>query len=197
MSAVVALQMGALAVVLETVASGISSLPFSAFVALMQPIHLAIGIIEGLVTATIVSFVYKARPEIMQSALHSGHIGQYAMRTVLLSFLVAALLTGGVISWFASENPDGLEWAIANVTGKEELERAKDGMHALLANAQDRIAFLPDYNFKKSDTIQHEALLNGKNRLGTSVSGLLGGVITLALAFCIGFALKRRKNSAA
>jgi cobalt/nickel transport system permease protein len=31
--------------------SGISSLPFSTFVLFMQPIHLAIGIVEGVVTA--------------------------------------------------------------------------------------------------------------------------------------------------
>ena len=49
-AAVIGLQLGALAVVLETVLSGISSLPFGGFVLLMQPIHLAIGLGEGLLT---------------------------------------------------------------------------------------------------------------------------------------------------
>ena len=40
-SAVVSLQLGAFAVVLETVCSGITQLPFWNFVLLMQPIHLA------------------------------------------------------------------------------------------------------------------------------------------------------------
>ncbi|MEJ2040022.1 MAG: energy-coupling factor ABC transporter permease, partial [Desulfosarcinaceae bacterium] len=64
-AAVVGLQLGAFGVVLETVFSGISELPFGTFVLLMQPIHLAIGIVEGLVTAAVVGFVWKARPELV------------------------------------------------------------------------------------------------------------------------------------
>ena len=44
---VVTLQLGALSVVVETSLSGITALPFGAFAALMQPIHLAIGLVEG------------------------------------------------------------------------------------------------------------------------------------------------------
>ena len=47
---IVTLQLGAFSVVLETSLSGITELPFGAFVALMQPIHLAIGLVEGLIT---------------------------------------------------------------------------------------------------------------------------------------------------
>ena len=46
---VITLQLGAFSVVLETSISGITDLPFGAFVGLMQPIHLAIGLVEGLV----------------------------------------------------------------------------------------------------------------------------------------------------
>ena len=31
----------------------------------MQPIHLAIGVVEGLATAAVVSFVWQARPRIL------------------------------------------------------------------------------------------------------------------------------------
>ncbi len=60
--------MGALGVVLETFFSGISELPLGGFLLLMQPIHLAIGVVEGLVTAAVVTFVWKARPEILATA---------------------------------------------------------------------------------------------------------------------------------
>ena len=148
-AAVVGLQMGAFAVVLETVSSGISSLPFTTFVLLMQPIHLAIGIVEGFVTAGIISFVYKARPEILQGAIEARPIGGHTVRNVLLAFLAAAVLTGGVFSWFASGDPDGLEWSIAKVTGKEELKGPEHGVHGVLAALQEKIAFLPDYSFRK------------------------------------------------
>jgi cobalt/nickel transport system permease protein len=216
LAAVIGLQLGAFGVVLETVSSGISSLPFSTFVAMMQPIHLAIGVVEGLVTASVVSFVYKARPEIMQSALEARPIGEFPVRTVLVSFLVAALLTGGIVSWFASENPDGLEWSIKKMTGKEELESAKDGLHGALASIQEKVAFLPDYSFKKPEAAKKEEEAKpavasashaapeankeepkkGGSKLGTSLSGVLGGIITLAFAGIIGFILKKRAQIA-
>lgn len=212
LAAIVGLQMGAFGVVLETVSSGISSLPFSTFILMMQPIHLAIGVVEGLVTASVVSFVYKARPEIMQSALDARPIGSHPVRNIALAFLVVALVTGGFISWFASENPDGLEWSIAKVTGHEELKGTELGLHGALAALQEKIAFLPDYTFKKTADTNIEALKSNaaqahqaappdqrpkehKNPLGTSVAGLAGGTIALGLAFLIGYILKRRNQT--
>ncbi|MBU4260266.1 MAG: energy-coupling factor ABC transporter permease [Proteobacteria bacterium] len=198
-AAVVGLQLGAFSVVLETVASGISSLPFSTFVVLMQPIHLAIGVVEGLVTAAVVSFVSVARPEIIRGATESVSLGSLPLRNVFLSFLAATLLTGGIVSWFASENPDGLEWAIAKVTGSGEVTGAEDGVHGMLAALQEKIAFLPDYSFKENAAPAEEGVAYAGEakgdeaaRLGTSVAGGVGALICLTLAFFIGFVLKRR-----
>ena len=54
---VVSLQMGAFSVVLQTFLSGNAALPFTTFLLMMQPIHLAIGIVEGFVTAGVVNYV--------------------------------------------------------------------------------------------------------------------------------------------
>jgi cobalt/nickel transport system permease protein len=196
-AAIVGLQLGAFGVVLETVSSGISSLPFSTFVAMMQPIHLAIGIVEGLVTASVVSFVYKARPEIMHSALAARPVCSRPLRNAALAFLAAAVVTGGFVSWFASKNPDGLEWSIAKVTGKEELKGPEQGLHAALAALQGKIAFLPDYSFRKPAEARKDVSKpeEPKNPLGTTVAGLVGGTLTLGLAFLIGFVLKRKNRS--
>jgi cobalt/nickel transport system permease protein len=217
LAAVVGLQMGAFGVVLETISSGISSLPFSTFAAMMQSIHLAIGIIEGLVTAAVVTFVYKARPEIMQSALETRPIGSHPLRNTALAFLAVAVVTGGMVSWLASTNPDGLEWAITKVTGQEELKGPEQGLHGALAALQERIAILPDYSFRKPaevtrtasqpesvqthKTAQAEQKPVGKkteepkHSAGTSLAGLVGGMITLGFVFLIGFALKCRKQA--
>jgi len=202
LAAIVGLQMGAFGVVLETMSSGISSLPFATFVVMMQPIHLAIGIVEGLVTATVVSFVYKARPEIMQSALEARPIGSHPLRNVVLAFLAVAVVTGGIVSWFASKNPDGLEWSISKVTGQEELKGPEQGLHAALAAVQEKIAFLPDYSFRKpaeakAEKTNHDAKKPEAtgNRLATSISGLIGGMTTLGLALLIGYILKRRNQA--
>lgn len=200
--AVVGLQLGAFGVVMETVASGISELPFSTFVLLMQPIHLAIGIVEGLVTAAVVGFVANARPEVLDLAAGKAAPSGLSLTKVLAGLAVAAVLTGGMLSWFASAYPDGLEWSMAGVSGKEELEAPEHGIHESLASLQEKTAFLPDYGFKAPE---HEAEAAGQAEpepawpaveAGTSVSGLVGGSLTLLLAGVVGLLLKRRARSA-
>ncbi len=197
-ASVAALQMGSFGVVLETVASGISELPFGTFVMLMQPIHLGIGIVEGLVTAAVISFVWKARPEVLDRASDQRPIGEIPLKRLLVGLGVAALVTGGFLSWFASANPDGLEWSIFKASGKEELEAA-GGVHKSLAKIQEKTAFLPDYEFKKPD---HErAAGQGAPSwpapdAGTTTSGIVGGVLTLLVALGLGWALRRKNRTA-
>lgn len=205
LSAIIGLQLGAFSVVLETLFSGKSELPFGTFVMLMQPIHLAIGVVEGLVTAAIVGFVWKARPEIIEKAASGAALGRISIKKVLAGLAIVAVITGGVFSWFASACPDGLEWSMAHTSGKEELE-APEGIHQTLAAIQEKIAFLPDYSFKKQE---QETIANTEETeaawpavdAGTSISGFVGGVMTLLLAgmtgFCIYVIKKRNKAGAA
>jgi len=188
-AAVTGLQLGAFAVVLETTLSGISALPFTAFISLMQPIHLGIGIFEGIVTAIIVGFVHKARPDIF-TVKDEGKAS--IMRSIVPAFLALALVTGGFISWFASEHPDGLEWSIQKVTGKAEVEGSKSGIHGALSAIQEKLAFLPDYNFR-----QPAGAAEKGNRLDRSISGVIGAFITLFLAVVVGFILRKRQQLAA
>jgi cobalt/nickel transport system permease protein len=195
-AAVVGLQLGALSVVLETQVSGISELPFGAFVLLMSPIHLAIGVVEGLATAVVVSFVARARPEALPTAEVAPGT-RVSLRPVLIGLLIAAAIVGGAVSWFASTHPDGLEWSIAKVTGTEEVSGSEGGLHKELAAVQEKTAFLPDYGFKAPAAEQQKQpepwpAVNA----GTSVAGLVGGLITLVLAGLIGFALKARPKAA-
>jgi cobalt/nickel transport system permease protein len=190
-TAVIGLQLGSFAVVLETVASGIAALPFGAFLLLMQPIHLGIGIVEGVVTAAVVSFVWRARPEILQSASGARPLGAVPLRSLLAGFLAATLLTGGIVAWFASEHPDGLEWSIAGVTGSAELPVASGGVHDALATLQEKVAILPDYAFPAAGSEGEPA---GGERLGTSVAGLVGGAVTLVLCALLGLLLRRRPD---
>jgi cobalt/nickel transport system permease protein len=195
LSAIAGLQLGAFFVVLQTVFSGISELPFSTFVMLMQPIHLAIGVVEGLTTAAVVIFVWNSRPEILQPALSSQTGSTSSIQKVLIGFIVATMFVGGTLSWFASAHPDGLEWAMFKTAGVEELEAPEKGIHSSLAAVQEKTAFLPDYGFKKTDmhgSDEGQEAWPAVNP-GTSVSGFVGGLLTLLMAGCIGFIVKRRK----
>ena len=192
-AAVAGLQLGAFSVVLETQASGLTDLPFGTFALLMLPIHLAIGVVEGLATAAVVAFVARARPEVMPAApVRNGTVNA---RPVLVALLVAAVAVGGIASWFASSHPDGLEWAIARVTGKEEIEGAESGLSARLAALQERTAVLPDYGFKAAEGAAEESAETWPAvDTGTSVAGVAGGAMTLLVVCLIGFALKPRRQ---
>lgn len=195
-AAALSLQLGALAVVLETVASGISALPFGTFALFMLPIHLAIGMVEGAVTATIVSFVRATRPGILPALPPSGR----PVTGIALAFLAAALALGGVGAWGASRSPDGLEWSIARITGATEPESPRTAVHAALGRFQQQVALLPDYGFRRPDAAVaptpagHETQADGASgdRLGTSVAGVVGGAIALALALLVGLVLRRQ-----
>ncbi|MFH1367746.1 MAG: energy-coupling factor ABC transporter permease [Elusimicrobiota bacterium] len=204
LAGIIGLQLGAFGVVLETISSGISELPFGTFVMLMQPIHLGIGIVEGLVTSAVILFVYNARPEIVDAARQGIPVGKINTGKVILSLILAAAVVGGALSWFASANPDGLEWAMLRTSGKEELESSHK-IHASLAAVQEKTAFLPDYGFKQSEPAaapEAEAKQEAETSqpwpavdTGTSISGLVGGLLTLMLALIAGFLLKRRKTA--
>jgi cobalt/nickel transport system permease protein len=127
LAVVAGLQAGAFAVVLETLLSGVTELPFGAFVLLMQPIHLAIGVVEGLVTAAVLTYVYRARPEVLESSLRGEKIAKsVSVRKILLTFGILAVIVSFVLSRFASEYPDGLEWSLINIVGNAETETAAD-----------------------------------------------------------------------
>lgn len=194
---VVGLQIGAFSVVLQTLFSGKSELPFAVFLLYMQPIHLAIGLIEGVITAAIISFVWKARPEILDHTTNGVSLGNISLKRLITTFVIATVLIGGVFSWFASSNPDGLEWSMEKTAGTAEIE-ANSVIHEWFSNIQDKLSFLPDYDFRiaeeamsnEGDTLIQEEKNSLPINAGTSVAGLVGGVLTIALAALIGVFVK-------
>nr|WP_321451435.1 energy-coupling factor ABC transporter permease [uncultured Carboxylicivirga sp.] len=179
-SSVIALQLGAFSVTIQTLASNITDLPFHVFVSLMQPIHLAIGLIEGLITAAILYFVYQARPEFLWFVNKRNARTQVQRNNrVWFAFVIGFIVLGGIISHFASSDPDGLEWSIARIN-PEFGEDVGVGIKALADHIQQFTAILPDYNLASGETIT-----------GTSLSGILGGCIVLILFTLVGFLTKK------
>jgi len=190
LSVVIGLQLGALSVVLETKMSGITELPFSTFLLLMQPIHLAIGLIEGFVTAGIVIYVKTLRPDIVDDlegvkALSSGG----SLKKVLVVMAVLAVITGGAFSWFASTHPDGLEWSIEKIYGKPEIPEKENPIKENLSKLQEKTAVLPDYSFPSKGEQEAQPSWPAVDP-GTSLSGLIGGIMVLVLIVIFGIAVK-------
>ena len=100
LASIAALQLGSIAVVAEGALSGSVALSsVMTFTGLMQMIHLPIGLAEGIATATIVAFAKNV-----------------SSKNLSYSFSAAALLLAGVISPYASQKPDGLEWSLLNIS---------------------------------------------------------------------------------
>ena len=114
-------------------------------------------------------------------------------QTSLAAFFCLALFIAGGLSWFASTQPDGLEWSIAETSGQEELTASSE-VHALVQQWQNKYSPFPDYNFKSEETA--EAAADSKDTswpsvdAGKSVAGMLGACLTLFLAFFTGKALR-------
>ena len=199
LAAVIGLQLGAFGVVLETVLSGITALPFSIFILLMQPIHLAIGVVEGLVTAAVIVFIQRARPELLDNTAAATIPARTRMKKALVGLAIVALLTGGAFSWFASTSPDGLEWSIFHASGQEELPVA-DHLHRDMARIQQKTVILPDYGFKKPTAETDKTATAAQASwpsidAGTSIAGIVGGVFTLLLAGSLGLLLRYIRKS--
>lgn len=177
---VLTLQLGALSVSLETLASGITELPFTAFLLAMQPIHLAIGLVEGAITAAVLVFLHEARPALLWQTDTTAEDKQpLTLLRTLGVVAVAAAVTAGLLSLFASAFPDGLEWSLQRLTGSTELETTGP-VQAFFARIQSLTALLPDYNFAGSDSAA-----------GASAAGLIGAAVVLAAVVLLGKILKK------
>ncbi len=184
LGSVISLQLGAFSVTLETLLSGITALSFGQFLALMQPIHLAIGTIEGLITAAVIIFVESTRPELLHKEIVENKVSLKQMIAILS---IVVVLIGGGLSLVASSNPDGLEWSIQKVTGSAEIETDSSNADAVngAAQIQEKTALLPDYAFANSDS-----------SLGTTFSGVFGSVVVavISIGCCIIFKLFKKKE---
>jgi len=167
LACVAGLEAGVLGVVCETELSGITALPWLEFLLFMLPIHLAIGICEGLATAAVLIFVKKNRPDLLelQRVRESAAAKRKGTRRLVVTFAVAALLLGGGLAFFASEKPDGLEWSIEKVTGSTELEAADTPMVKNVEKVQTATAVMPDYD--------------------NTLSGVIGSVLVLLLVWAV------------
>lgn len=195
---VLTLQLGSFSVVLETSLSGITELPFGPFLGLMMPIHLAIGLVEGLITSAVLCFVFESRPELLQDIDGSGAgtlPAKRSLKATLGILAIVALVVGGGLSLFASGAPDGLEWSLfgnaedgyaSNMGLDEEAYGVSSRAADKAESIQEKTSILPDYSIPGSDSAA-----------GTSVSGIVGSAMVAAVALLICFAggfFRKRKH---
>lgn len=165
---------GALLVVAETELSGVTALPWQRFLLFMMPIHLAIGICEGLATAAVLTFVSRTRPDLLAEA--SAPAPARGSRKFLWGFAAAAVVMGGALAFLASSDPDGLEWSVARVTGATELPESSAPAAVEARAIQQKTSLMPDYS--------------------NTLSGIVGSVMVLLLVWGATTLIVRRRNKA-
>jgi cobalt/nickel transport system permease protein len=176
---------GSASVIFQTVISGISELPVQTFTMFMIPVHIAIGIVEGLVTYGVVSFIVKTSPGILKAnALFKTD------KKVLIIFVVVSMITAGLLSQFASIHPDGLEWSIEK-TSSSFTGRFSQLVHGTLSAVQEKIAFLPDYSFKPG-TLHGDTMTIAP----ASVAGITGCLIFLLMTIIAALIVRAKTRKA-
>lgn len=171
---IVGLELGACLVTLETILSGVSALPWKSFFSIMTLIHLPIGLIEGLATAAVLIFVARSRPDLLNNEV--SRPSKKSVGRAAVWFGIATVILAGGIVWFASENPDGLEWSISKVSGAEELvQEHPTFISAWAGKVANTTSIMPDYD--------------------NPLSGIAGAVIVLLIVWCITSLLLKKKIS--
>lgn len=179
LTSMVGLEMGAFAVTIETWLSGITVLPLERFLLFMLPIHLVIGILEGIATGFVLVYIKKTQPGFfqlpeMEFSPIDKHAPRFNLKPMLLVFSLLALVLGSAFSFIASSFPDGLEWSIDKVTEGMVLPISDETPHILAQLLQDYTAIMPDYN--------------------TSFAGIIGGILFIVAALVISKLYKQRYN---
>ena len=100
LASVIALQLGSLAVVAEAWISGSLTSHPAMFAGLMQGIHLAIGVVEGVFTGLVIALANKTE----------------LSKKFSYSLCGVSLILAGFISQYASSKPDGLEWSLLKMS---------------------------------------------------------------------------------
>lgn len=185
-AATLGLVLGAFFVVLETTASGITELPFKTFVSLMIPIHVVIGLIEGLITAAVLNGIFATKKEYIEVARENSFPEKSEKgKKVKYGMFIVAIITAVAFSLFASEYPDGLEWSIEKVTGTQELP-GNSALHDESEKLVEKTAVMPDYAFEDSDM---------SDEAQTATAGAMGTGITILLAGGAGYLISRSKKN--
>jgi cobalt/nickel transport system permease protein len=198
---------GAALVPLETGISGVLQIPWASFLVVMVGVHLLIGFVEGLITFAVLAYVRKVRPEAMglpataMDAVPSAATPIRAGAGVLaLSLVGTAVVLAGLISWFASTHPDGLDSSLKEQDGVPAV-RNDSPVVASASALQSRWSLLPDYSSRQVSLGQapraaEEAKGNAWPNISgwTSLSGLIGTAVTLVLVYAIAAILRRSKR---
>lgn len=181
LAGLVSVVLSAMAFSIEWLFGATAPVSFAQVFTAMVGIHFLIGIGEAVISSMAVGAVLASRPDIVAGAddlerTSLGNRTRVPMRTFLIAGLLVALFLAGVVSQFASGDPDGLE-SVANATGLADAAQE----HALDAT------IFSDY---ATSGLANESL-------SLAVAGIAGVLIVLAVGWGLVAAVRDRNGDRA
>jgi len=192
----VAVTAGAALVPFQASLAGRLNIPTTHFLAVMVGVHLIIGAIEGVITFAVVAYLRQVRPAAVGLETPPGTSAGLSRKTVAASLVVTALLAAGVLSWFASSHPDGLEWSyMEHRYGRTDttIKPPSDEI-AAVDEFQSRYSPMPDYTRRAAGEAPEEAgegawpAVDGWG----SLAGVIGTTLTLVMVYALSVLLRRK-----
>ena len=171
-SAVTAVTAGAALVPFEVRFSGLLAVPLSRFVLVMVGLHLIIGLVEALITFSVVGYMARVRPEAIAAASNLGSGGRLSAAMVTYSLLAVALLLAGVVSLYASKYPDALD----SLTSFEHPARAP----LVAANTSDTVRKVVAWHEQHAPLPDYQGIYGWR-----SAGGVIGTLVTLLAVWLI------------
>jgi len=191
-SALITVLVGAILVPIQTALSGVLTLPFTTFVWTMLGVHAVIGVMEGLITVAVLTYIRQIRPDILDQSHCAGDTHQG--RRLVVTLAILTLLLGAVASLYSSDRPDGLEWSYSERPDQPEFESVVTPHQRAehVERLQSQYTVLPDYARRPAPLgqVNTDAVAVGAG--WTSFAGVVGAVITMGLVWALSFFLRRR-----
>ena len=187
-ASVMAMLAGAVLVPIEAAASGVLVVPFHTFLVTMLGVHFLVGIVEGVVTAAVVAYLWQVRPDIFKSSVTNS--AMVSRKKVYATMVIATVLIAGGLSLLASGMPDGLEWSY--------LERPDEsGFESMVANESETITAVDEFHEKYSLFPDYSIATSQEQTAAgwTSFAGVVGAGLTMATIFIVSILLKKKKTT--
>jgi len=191
----VTVQMAAVLIPIQAQISGVLAVPFSVFLGTMLAVHVLVGLMEGLLTIAVLQYLSQLRPGLSVVPLPGR--SRLSKKATLGTVAALALLMATLLSLFASDLPDGLEWAYADRPDQPGFEPMVGLMPQSMERVEDlhaRFAPIPDYTRRGRPLGQENVEPLEAASAWTSFAGVAGSLLTMGLVWLVSMIIRKRKQ---
>jgi len=191
----ITVEAGAVLIPIQAHFSGVLAVPLPVFLLTMLAVHLLVGLLEGLLTISVLQYLQQLRPGLSVMPLPGKR--RLSKKATLGTLALVALLLGGVFSLFASDLPDGLEWTYASRPERPGFRSMTDQVHPSAQRVdelQARIAPLPDYTRRGAALGQQNTEPHEVPSAWTSFAGVTGSLLTMGIIWLVSPIIRKRQK---